>query len=98
MDNKNSLKNYCKNISYLRKKYELSIEEMAFIMGVSTRAIKRIEAGELPKRSNAKEVIRLALIFQYKSEELFQKDLQEKENENMTCNQTSNRAKETSSQ
>ncbi len=42
------LQNFCKNIAYLRKKYNYSKSQLASILGTSAKAITRLEQGIIP--------------------------------------------------
>ena len=43
MQNENSTHYFCQNIMFLRKKHNISINQMAKIMGVSDRTVRNIE-------------------------------------------------------
>jgi len=61
------------NVVWLRKKAGYSRRQMASLLGIGTRTLDRIEAGELPPRLKAGVVIRIADHFRCSSEDLFRK-------------------------
>jgi transcriptional regulator with XRE-family HTH domain len=47
------LKNFCRNVAYLRKKHSLTQAEMAKIMNVGVGTIRSLERGIVPPRLSA---------------------------------------------
>jgi len=52
MNNEQMMLNLCRNISYLRKKHNLSKSKMAKILGISVKSLNLIESGVIPSRLN----------------------------------------------
>lgn len=69
-----SIDRYCRNLRFLRRKFHLSVLEMALMLGISTDAVLQIEAGKLPEGSTVEEIIRLAEALHYSYNNLFMED------------------------
>lgn len=60
MTSDNELENLCQNIRRTRERDRLSITQMARILGISPRTLKKLEAGILPPSAGVDIIFRLA--------------------------------------
>lgn len=54
---------FCQNMKNLRKKYNLTQQQMAFILGISVKSLRKLEDGILPPRLSCDILYRLNSIF-----------------------------------
>lgn len=66
---------FSENLRRLRKKYHFSQEELARKLDISTDALLRLEAGEMPLELSSEILLSLRKLFQMKTEELIHNPL-----------------------
>ena len=69
----------CRNVCYLRKKYQLSQESMAMSMQIDVKDLQLMEAGVLSDEVTADTLIRLQKVFRISISTLFSTVLEETE-------------------
>ena len=62
---------FCKNMTKLRKKYNLTQKEMAKICGIGVKSISLIEKGILPPRLSAEIIFTVANYFNVSPKDMF---------------------------
>jgi len=72
MNNEQMMLNLCRNISYLRKKHNLSKSKMAKILGISVKSLNLIESGVIPSRLNCDVLYRLYFHFNISIKKMFE--------------------------
>ena len=66
---------FANNLRYLRKKYELSRQALAKLIGISAQTLKNIETGTVYPALDIKAFRRLCEVFQVDANDLAQTDL-----------------------
>lgn len=71
----NSEKNFCKNVTLLRKMNNLSQKEMAQICHIGLGSLQKIESGIIPPKLSANILFRLYRHFHIPIKQLFKDEL-----------------------
>ena len=71
MDNELNLQVFCKNMYALRKKNNLTQQQMARILGISIKSLRSVEKGSVPPRMKISVVYRIYNTFHLLPSELF---------------------------
>ena len=76
MNNERQLATFCKNVTYLREKKQLTKKQMANIMGVNVNTLNSIENGVVPSKLSSRVLINLYNHFHISLDTFFNKDLE----------------------
>lgn len=71
MNTDRELKNFCRNVAFLRKEHGLTQAQMATIMNVGVGTVRSLERGIVPPRLNAYVLYRLHDHFHISVDSLF---------------------------
>ena len=69
------LKNFFKNVLYLRKKYGYTQKEMANILGISVSSLRKVERGMIPRCITAETLYNLCYYFQISADLILNESL-----------------------
>lgn len=79
MDNHSSVHNFSRNTRYLRIKHQLSLSEMAAIIGISVSTLRRLEMGMPSVRMNCVMLNRVCNHFDVSADVMIRERLEELE-------------------
>ena len=70
MSEKRSYRGFCERVHALRRRYDLSVEQLALLTDLEPEYLYRMETGILPQEVDAYHLLRLTEVFGVTSEEL----------------------------
>lgn len=62
---------FCSNITWLRQHHNLTYRQMANIIHISVRSLKRMERGELPWTVDAESLLAIKYAFNVSAQDMF---------------------------